>query len=116
MVSIIVIGVAYSLALLTGSANWTLLYLGIFLLSLHRYFFSTHYTVSKDGITVRRPWRQYEYTLEDYRSFTVAENGIQLNRMQGDTMYDRIRGVYLMTNRKKKEVASILESQLKRTD
>ena len=116
LVSIIVIGVAYSLALLTGSGEWTLLYLGIFMLSLHRYFFPTNYSVSRDGITVRRPWRQYEYALEEYRSFTVAENGIQLNRMNRDTMYDRIRGVFIMTDGKKEEVADILSTQLGKTE
>ena len=113
MVGIIIVGVAYSLALLTGSAGWILLYLAIFLLSLHRFFFETHYAIDEDGVKITRPWRTYQHAYVDFRSFTRTKNGIQLNRMSHESFYDRIRGVYIITNEHTNEVVSILKNHLK---
>ena len=112
MVGIIIIGVAYSLALLTGSAGWFLLYLGIFLLSLHRFFFATHYFIDGGGVKITRPWRTYKYVYEDFRSYTRTRNGVQLNRMSRESLYDRIRGVYIITNDRTDDVVDVLQHHL----
>lgn len=113
MVGIIIVGMTYSLALLTGSAGWLLLYLAIFLLSLHRFFFATRYSIDEKGVTITRPWRNYEYTYDDFQSFTSTKNGVQLNRMSSESFYDRIRGVYIISNDDTADVVKVLRNHLK---
>lgn len=115
LVSVILFGVAYAMAMLTGNLLWTLFYLLIFLLSLHRYFFHTTYRLNRESLTIERPWRQQVYPLEEFRSFTVTRNGVQLNRMVHDSFYDRLRGIFIITGRQHEDVVQHLTSQLKET-
>lgn len=113
LVSAILFGVAYALALLTGNLLWTLFYLAIFIISLHKYFFQTQYRLTENTLVVERPWRRQDYSLEEFRSFAVAKNGIQLNRFEHDSFYDRIRGVFILTRSQQEQVIRHLQSRLK---
>ena len=112
LVIIVVIGIAYALALLTGHLIWTLFYFLIFLVSLHRYFFPTHYRLTPDYLEVGRPWRNYRLDISQFRSFTETKTGIQLNRMGHDSFIDRLRGVYILTGKKHDAVVGQLKASL----
>jgi len=116
LVSVILFGVAYAMAMLTGNLLWTLFYLTIFLFSLHRYFFPTTYRLSEESLTIERPWRQQIYPLEEFRSFTATRNGVQLNRLEHDSLYDRLRGVFIITGQEHENVVNRLRTQLKEAD
>jgi len=115
LVTVVVIGVAYALALLTGDLTWAVFYFAIFCLSLHRYFFPTHYHLTSKLLLVKRPWRSYSLQLDEFRSFTETGNGIQLNRMEHDSFIDRLRGVFILTGDKHARIVDQLQTQMQMT-
>lgn len=75
---------------------WTLLGFVILFVSLHSYYFPTHYEITNDEVIIKNIFVTQHRKLKEFKKVYRGKNGILLSPFKHRTMLNRFRGVFLL--------------------
>jgi hypothetical protein len=101
---------------MTSSWIWVAFSLGIFFISLARYFFRSSYVLSPEGVTARFPLRTIQRSWTDFASWKTHSNGVFLSPYRKPTRLENFRGLFLLTDGHRDSVARYIREHMKGGD
>lgn len=89
---------------------WGLLGFIILFLSLHSYFFPTHYEVNDKEVIIKTIFATQRRQLNEFKRLYYGKNGILLSPFQHKTFLNQFRGVFLLLPTERDDIVGYLEN------
>lgn len=96
----------------TTSYTWSTFAAGVLFLSLSRYFFRTHYTLTPDVLEARYPGRKVRRRWSEFASCKVERAGVFLSPYKKTSRLENFRGIFLLTGDRQEEVVDFVRDRL----
>jgi hypothetical protein len=98
--------------IMTASGYWVAFALGVFFISLARYFFRSSYVLTPEGVTARLPLRTVQRSWTDFASWRTHPNGVFLSPYRKPTRLENFRGLFLLTDGHRDRVTRYIREQM----
>ncbi len=89
---------------------WGILGFIILFLSLHSYFFPTHYEVNDKEVTIKTIFATQRRQLNEFKRLYYGKNGVLLSPFKHKTFLNQFRGVFLLLPTERDEIVNYLEN------
>jgi hypothetical protein len=102
--------------IMTASWYWVAFSVGIFFISLARYFFRSSYTLSPEGVTARLPLGTVQRSWTDFASWRTHPTGVFLSPYRRPTRLESFRGLFLLTDGHRDRVVRYIRDHMEGGD
>jgi hypothetical protein len=94
-----------------GHVGWVVLSALLLLGSLNSFFLPTTYTLSNEGITVKRVFGTTQRDWAAFRSYRMDSRGVLLSPFSQPSRLEGFRGVYLQFQDNREEVMAVVAAK-----
>ncbi len=113
--ALIIAAVGVGSALMGGAWWWGLVAATLLVLSLHRFFFPSTFTIAADGIEASFFFGSQRYQWKDIRRFYHDKHGAFLSTRSKPSWLDAYRGMHLLFGTAREEVLRRIRQRLEAT-
>lgn len=89
---------------------WGILGFIILFLSLHSYFFPTHYEVNDKEVKIKTIFATQRRQLSEFKRLYYGRNGVLLSPFKHKTFLNQFRGVFLLLPTERDDIVNYLEN------
>lgn len=113
IISAIILTFLFAVYIGTGEIVWVIISLLLFIISLHKYFFKTQYSLTEDALIIDHLGMHTERNWSEFKRIEFHNTGVFLSPFKKNSRLDSFRGLYILFGKKEKvKIIKAIEEHL----